>query len=174
MGHNLNSEIRRIEKWCNGKKSPPTKVDIFPTKRCNLNCKFCEFPNTDPEEYKSELETGELLRIVKEARGMNVKTFGIIGGEPFIHKDMIKIMEKVKEGGMDGSITTNGTLLNDEKIKKIINMKWDLLRISIDGIEKTHDKLRGKTGTFSKVIENINRFKQDSRTYPTIEINTVL
>ena len=40
---NVDTEIDRIREWIQGDKAYPTKVDIFPTQKCNLNCKFCEF-----------------------------------------------------------------------------------------------------------------------------------
>lgn len=167
-------EIKRIEKWCEGERAGPTKVDIFPTQKCNLNCRFCEFPNVDPSEYRMELPTEKLLEIVEEAGKLNAKTFGIIGGEPFVKEGIIEIMEKIKDRGMQGSITTNGTLLDGKRVQRIVGMEWDLLRISIDGIGKTHDELRGKEGAFSQVTDALNLFKKYGSSHPTIEINTVL
>lgn len=171
---NFSNEVNRIDKWSLGEKPGPTKVDIFPTQKCNLNCRFCEFPDIDPSEYERELPKRELLEIVRKAGEMDVKTFGIIGGEPFVKGGMVNIMEGIKKYDMQGSITTNGTLLDGDMVKRIVGMEWDLLRISIDGIEETHDRLRGKEGAFSQVIETLDLFKKYDSSHPTIEINTVL
>lgn len=151
----------------------PVKVDIFPTQKCNLNCKFCEFPDIEPEEYQQELSTEKILNIVDEAAELGAKTFGIIGGEPLVKDGMIKIMERIKKNGMNGSMTTNGTLLDTEKVNKIVDMEWDLLRISIDGLASTHDRLRGKDGSFNKIKNSLKKFDEmNGKT--TIQINTVL
>ncbi|MFP4116400.1 MAG: radical SAM/SPASM domain-containing protein [Candidatus Aenigmatarchaeota archaeon] len=163
----------RLQRWSEGKIGRPVKVDIFPTQKCNLNCRFCEFPNVDPKEYKEELPTEKLLEIAGEAGKMGAEVFGIVGGEPFLKEGIIDIMKRVKESGMSGSVTTNGTLLDEESVQRIVDMKWDLLRISIDGVGSTHNKLRGKKGCFSRVTDTLELFKEKNSTYPTIEINTV-
>ena len=105
---------------------------------------------------------------------MGASTFGIIGGEPFVRSDMVELMAAIKNKNMNGSITTNGTLLDQERVKKIVDMNWDLIRISIDGIEDTHDNLRGKKGSFSKLMNTLDLFDEYGGSKPTIEINTVL
>lgn len=151
----------------------PVKVDIFPTQKCNLDCNFCEFPSVDPEEYKKELATEKILEIIDHAADLGAQTFGIIGGEPFVRSDMIDIMEQIKKHDMNGSITTNGTLLTNSKIDRISEIGWDLLRISIDGLADTHDELRGKKGSFLKIKRALDYF-ETKKNKTTIEINTVL
>lgn len=170
----ISTVASRLDDWAKKRDKGPVKVDIFPTQKCNLNCRFCEFPDVDPEEYKKELPSEKLLEIVEEAGEMGAQTFGIVGGEPFTKERILDIMEKAKESGMSGSVTTNGTLLNENSVRRIVDMEWDLLRISIDGIESTHDELRGREGSFQKVLDTLKLFQESGDSYPTVEINTVL
>ena len=174
------SRVRRLLKWADGESDGPHKVDIFFTQRCNLRCRFCEFPNTPAQDLQNELSHEELMRIARDAGRMGARVFGILGGEPFVKlRSLIQVMEEAKRGGMDGSIVTNGTIMDEEAIRALIRMEWDLIRFSIDGVEAaTHDHLRGVPGSFAKSIGVMERLIELKRTLgerlPTMEINTVL
>ncbi|MAG50310.1 hypothetical protein CL621_01555 [archaeon] len=169
--------IERILSWNKGIKQGPIKFDIFLTNKCNLNCKFCAYPRLN--NIKEELNKEKILDLLKEAKELNAKIFGILGGEPFVRKDTIEIMRRAKQYDMDGSLVTNGTLLSEEDLKSITEMHWDLIRFSVDGSKKEiHDFLRGKEDSFSKTttaIKKLQEIKGETETNsPTIEINTVL
>jgi len=169
--------LTRLKNWFNGGIAPPYKFDIFFTNKCNLKCRFCNFPNK--KEYSKELTDDELLSLIRQAGLLGAKVFGVLGGEPFIRKCAIKAMRTAKEYGMAGSLVTNGTLLDETKIREIIDMEWDLIRFSIDGSNaRVHDLLRGVKGSFKKTIRTINLFqkiKEENKClYPTIEMNTVI
>jgi MoaA/NifB/PqqE/SkfB family radical SAM enzyme len=169
----------RVESWFNGRPKKPYKIDFFITERCNLNCRFCNFPLVNKIRYERELTREELLDIVDYCGKNDVGIVGILGGEPFIRKNvLLEVMEKIKEYGIAGSIVSNGTLLDKECMMDLVKIEWDLVRFSLDGIEATHDFLRNKSGSFKTLIstiEKLNEVKKKFKTKkPTIEINTVL
>jgi len=174
------SEIaERVTGWYKEGYAYPYKLDFFVTNRCNLKCRFCQFPLLEQKNYKNELSKDMLFSLINEASKLDVKIIGILGGEPFLRKDVIlPLMSLIKNKGIDGSLVTNGTLLSTKQIKEIIKIKWDLIRFSLDSSsEKLHDFLRGGK-SFNKVILNIKTFqkfkKELSKTIPAIEINTVI
>ncbi len=179
MSH-LEETITRIKKWFEeGTEQEPTKIDVFFTERCNLNCKFCNYSKTTVEIVKQEMSDTTISKLVNEICEMNIKVFGVLGGEPFLRKKiLLESMKKIKQNGINGSIVTNGTLIEENDIEKIVKMEWDLIRFSIDGLEKIHDYLRGKKGAFNKVVNNIETFFKIKRkmnsNFPTIEVNFVL
>ena len=121
----------------------------------------------------------KIIEIVEWCGRNDVKLMGILGGEPFCRKELcLNVMEKIKEYEMEGSITTNGTLLDEEDIRRIVEMQWDLMRFSVDGLEKTHDFLRGKKGCFRTVYEVMRNMKEVKEELgsckPSMEINMVL
>jgi MoaA/NifB/PqqE/SkfB family radical SAM enzyme len=177
MSH-LEETITRIEKWFKGEKQFPTKVDIFFTEKCNFKCKFCNYPKIS-RSIKKELTDEEISRLIDEICEMDIKVFGVLGGEPFLRKKvLLNSMEKIKKYGINGSIVTNGSLLEEKDIERIVKMRWDLIRFSVDGLKKTHDFLRGVSGSFNKVINVIKTFYQVKKklnsNFPTIEVNFVL
>jgi len=164
LGYFMEEKINRLTKWINGERAPPFEVQINPTNKCNLNCIFCR-----PKGYDNIKETGlsaeKWVNIIEEAGKLGVKYCDILGGEPFVEpKKVIHIMEAIKKQGMSGITVTNGTLLTEDIIKKLIEIGWDDLIFSIDGAyPTTHDNLRGKDKVFEKCtnsIRLINHYKE--------------
>lgn len=176
----MEERVENIVRWANGQAAPPVKFDLFLTNRCNLLCQFCHYPFLPESRYKDELSHEEIISLVRQAGEMGAMVFGILGGEPFLRKETcLEAMELGKAGGMSGSLVTNGTLLREKDLRRIIAMGWDLLRFSIDAPESAlHDTLRGIKGSFDKTIRTLStlqRLKSASGSdQPAVEINMVL
>jgi MoaA/NifB/PqqE/SkfB family radical SAM enzyme len=175
----INEIARRVESWLNVKPKNPYKVDFFITERCNLKCRFCNFPLLDRSRYDKELTREELLDIIDYCGRNDVEIVGILGGEPFIRKNvLLEVVRKIKEYCIAGSMISNGTLLDEGIITNLVKIEWDLVRFSLDGTQTTHDFLRNNSGTFKIVVnglKKLDRIKKKLKTNkPTVEINTVL
>jgi radical SAM protein with 4Fe4S-binding SPASM domain len=97
-------------------------------------------------------------KLLKELSELNVKDFRIYGGEPLLRRDIFDIIPVAREYGMQVSIYTNGMILDDEILKKIKRLEVHKIFVSLDGATPiTHDRIRGCSGSFKKVIHNINR-----------------
>lgn len=116
---------------------------------CNLNCKHCRVSEKNDNEKLSLKEAKSLLA---ECWYNGITMLNLSGGEPFLRDDIFEILDYA-EKFEDIVITTNGTLLNEEKCKKLSTYKNIKLSISLDGLEETHDKFRRKKGAFKKVID---------------------
>lgn len=88
--------------------------------------------------------------------------FSFFGGEPLIKKnkmfDLAEFSKKLDSFNLDCSITTNGSLLEENDIKKLINYNCKYLQITLDGSEEQHNNSRTfKNGkpSFSLLIEKI-------------------
>jgi len=89
------------------------------------------------ETIKKELTDKEISRLIDEICEMDIKVFGVLGGEPFLRKKvLLDSMEKIKKNGINGSIVTNGSLLEEKDVERIVKMRWDLIRFSIDGLKE--------------------------------------
>jgi radical SAM protein with 4Fe4S-binding SPASM domain len=134
----------------------PAYVDIEVSNRCNLRCKMCWFhgENGIGDRYRNlEMGTEEILELINQLAVYRPHIyFG--GGEPFIREDFLTIMAQVKSFGLPISFTTNGTLLDQERIQKVAELRVDHINFSIDGPEELHDKLRGQ-GNFRKLLATI-------------------
>lgn len=174
----MDEKIKRLKKWMIGEQAPPTTLELNPTNRCNLRCLSCWL-----REFKAETEElsdEKLLNIVDEASEVGIKEIRIPGsGEPFMRKNIIEVMKRIKEHGMNGLLITNGTIFTKQSIRELVEIGWDCITFSIDSAdEKTHDYLRGVKGSFNKVIEALKEFKRIKnelkKEKPLIRFNTVL
>lgn len=118
---------------------------------CNLNCKHCRVSEKNDNEKLSLKEAKNLLA---ECWYNGITMLNLSGGEPFLRNDIFEILDYAQKFE-DIVITTNGTLLNDEKCKKLSEYKNIKLSISLDGLEETHDKFRRKKGAFKKVVDTL-------------------
>lgn len=116
---------------------------------CNLNCKHCRVSEKNDKE---KLSLKEAKMLLSELWYNGITMLNLSGGEPFLRKDIFELLDYSKKFE-DIVITTNGTLLNEEKCEKLATYPNVRLSISLDGMEETHDKFRRKKGTFQKVID---------------------
>jgi GT2 family glycosyltransferase/MoaA/NifB/PqqE/SkfB family radical SAM enzyme len=143
---------------------------FYLTNRCNQRCSHC-FYSQDINKNISEFSLEEIKKIAKNYYlNTNTKKIlarnicqGFTGGEPFLRNDLLDIISSFrKEGIKYFQINTNGMLT-----EKIVNLSRELLRqnvlfkifISIDGLGKTHDKIRNTPGAFQKAIQTIKELK---------------
>ena len=127
---------------------------------CNLSCKDCYIessPRNDRLLYLSHEDVCKYLNEI-ETSNINCKSIGITGGEPFMNKEIIKIISTCLNKGRELLILTNAMqplqnkkcmLLNFQKNK---NLKF---RVSLDHYTKEkHEKIRGKN-SWDKTINGI-------------------
>lgn len=160
---------------CNIKLTSPKKLVLEPTYRCNQRCLMC---NNWKLSSNNELKLNEIENLFKQAKKVNIKQIILGGGEPLIRNDIFEIIKMANDYGFVTSMVTNGTLLDQRIIKKLL-IDYDLFRIgvSLDGINETHDKLRGMKGAYDKTLRslvNLSKIKQKYNNKTIIYINTVI
>ncbi len=121
------------------------------TYNCNLKCKMCPFWKRSTSDLSLENEKIILKRIYDSG----VCGIAFEGGEPLLRKDLGEILEYARSLPLQTSLITNGTLL-ESKIDEIAKYINGGIYVSIDGLEKTHDEIRGVKGCFRKAIKGIN------------------
>ncbi len=175
---NLTNEIvKRSEKWLEGKPQNLVQLQLNPTDRCNLKCIFCWQRDDFKVNYENELKKERYFQLIDEAADLNVKSMEITGGgEPLCREDVtLSLIKEIKKKNMFGSLITNGTLFNENNIKKIVKSGWDEIIFSLDSpFRETNDKLRAVQGSFDKVIRSIELFNRYKEEKPKICIHTVL
>ena len=129
--------------------------DINVTSHCNLHCEHCFAVNFE-KKGKQPLSIEEYALISKQIQKLGNIMVGFTGGEPVLCRDIEKIIEAFEPKKNYISLITNGTLLNEDKIKRYKEIGVDILTISLDsGIPEEHDAFRGWTGAFKRTLENI-------------------
>ena len=121
------------------------------TYNCNLKCKMCPFWKRSTTDLSTENEKTILRRIYDSG----VCGIAFEGGEPLLRKDLSEILDYSRSLPLQTSLITNGTLL-ESKIDEIARYINGGIYVSLDGIEKTHDIIRGVSGCFKKAIGGIS------------------
>lgn len=141
----------------------------FPvTNRCNLHCKMCGLDNGT---QANELSPQQFCNIFKNRIFKNIHSVGINGGEPFLQKNLYGYIKAVIDSLpklRNIYLISNGTVLSRiltdlPMIKEICstnNIKLTF-SISIDGIDATHDLVRGRNGTFVTVEKTCELIKEN-------------
>ncbi len=137
---------------------------------CNLSCTFCELPEAGKPLLKATVV--ELLTALTQK---GLKKIHYSGGEIFLHPEIFAILEESCALGLQVNLTTNGTLLDREKIKRLTKIKVHSISISLDAAEATlHDALRGKKGAFKATLKAITLLANNDKKRPIIRVNTLV
>jgi radical SAM protein with 4Fe4S-binding SPASM domain len=124
------------------------------TYKCNLNCKHCySDAGNNPRE---ELSTSEAMNVVNQIADFGVTSLAFSGGEPLMRKDFFEVAKHAVDSGLYVSVATNGTLLNEERAKKLKKIGLNYVEISLDGASsKTHDAFRRTPNSFDQAIKGL-------------------
>jgi len=128
---------------------PPRAMLISPTMRCNLNCYGCY---AGDYSRQGELETEEIHRIFNEAEEMGIHLVIVLGGEPFLRKDLFDIYREHPR--MFFHVFTHGGFLDEAMVERIASLGNVSPAISLEGYEEETDQRRGK-GHFQKVMRGM-------------------
>lgn len=174
------SPLQRIARWGPDKTSGPWRITLFPTNRCNLTCSICWQRGVAGLDSSKETSDERLLELVDEAAELGVHDWCIIGGgEPLIRGDLVMEMcRRIRNYGMNGVLQTNGTLLNEARIRQLLDIGWSEVNVSLDGPTlEINDEIRSK-GSFAKATKNIRLLSEMKRergcTKPVVSLYTVL
>jgi MoaA/NifB/PqqE/SkfB family radical SAM enzyme len=153
----------------------PETIVIDTSYLCNLQCKMCHQNSDDfkmPDKPHIELDlVKRLLPLCKDSGSVYLLGYG----EPLMHPKIYEIVNLIKDYCPDTkvSFTSNGVLMNDRNINKLIDGRLDLISISMDGpeLERGHQK--------SEITyKNVRRLKEIKAergvNYPEIHIGFVL
>jgi len=141
------------------KFSAPFLVVWNYTNSCNLGCRHCYQKAGEVQE--EELSTEERLAIVDQLIHEEVAFIAFSGGEPLLREDLYKVAARASEGGIYVSIATNGTLLTEERVKKLVNHGVKYVQISLDSPNPNiHDDFRGARGAWDRTVRGIKNCVQ--------------
>lgn len=128
------------------------------TQRCNLHCAHC-YADSHDKDYPDELSTEEGLRLIGQLAEFGVPTVLFSGGEPLSRPDLLDLATAARDAGLRTVLSTNGTLIDDEKAAAIADAGFSYVGISFDGIGALHDKMRGKKGAYDDALRGIRAAK---------------
>ncbi len=131
--------------------SSPVIVSWEITKACNLRCSHCASMVSEGRE----LDTDEALDLIDFMHEQGVFILSFSGGEPFLRDDFFMLLERAREKGIEIGVTTNGTLLDENTVRRLSTLEPFNVHISIDGVGDVHDSFRNRPGVFESSIRSL-------------------
>jgi radical SAM protein with 4Fe4S-binding SPASM domain len=131
------------------------------TLRCNLQCRHCIYECSSRSKYP-EISAGEVIsffRNVADNFNPNDYTVGITGGEPLIREDLFEVVTELNRLGFKWSLATNGMLISDPVVEKLVRHKVAAVMVSLDGPAEVHNGLRENKESFSRAVQAIKRLR---------------
>jgi MoaA/NifB/PqqE/SkfB family radical SAM enzyme len=181
----------------------PLYVQIGTVNSCNYRCTFCwdqpsfvpkDAPYTDKaaEEYytkhpaidrnKAHMEYGMFTDLVDDLYSMGTRKVKFIGrGESFLHKRFMEMVEYVKARNFTVSITTNGSLVTDDNVRRLVELGVEEMYVSVNaGTAPTYNEIHLRTPpeAFDKIkrtLSLISRTKRERKSrYPILNLSYVI
>lgn len=133
------------------------KGEVFPPflyisiiNSCNLRCTGCWVDVGAPQ---AKISFEEMDRLIKNAKRHGNVFFGILGGEPFMHPDLMRILAAHPDCYFQ--IFTNGQFIDDEAAREMRRIGNATPLISVEGNEVVSDQRRGREGVLNKTLAGI-------------------
>jgi radical SAM protein with 4Fe4S-binding SPASM domain len=135
------------------------------TLRCNLACRHCGSDclrdNTTRDRELAPEAIKRQLAAIAGRHDPRTITFAIIGGEPLMRPDIDEVGAFAASLGFSWGITTNGMLLDADRLASLKASGLSTIAVSLDGLEDEHDTLRQHKGAFRRVSEALSRLVAD-------------
>jgi MoaA/NifB/PqqE/SkfB family radical SAM enzyme len=129
--------------------------------RCNLTCRHCFISCSPTNHTFGFLDLAAVERLLEESVRLGVKEYYFTGGEPFLNRDIVPILEQTLQYG-PATVLTNGTVFKDADLERLRRADeaspYSLeFRLSLDGFTAAdNDALRG-TGTFERILRGLRQ-----------------
>ena len=136
------------------------KVDLELTYRCNLNCRHCY--NTPA--FQQELSTEEWKNAMDQLADMGCIDLAFTGGEVFVRKDFMELLEYACKKEFSIRLKTNGTLITKEIARQLSQAKPYLVDVEISmygTTAATHDWFVQKEGRFDRIKESVKYLRDE-------------
>ncbi len=143
-------------------KNSPFYVQFYVSKHCNLRCRMCNIveANADLAPFPGD----RIEDIARNLRRIGVGVVLLTGGEPFLRKDIDRIVQTFKAYNLDIRLQTAGLYSQREKIKRCAELGVTDINVSLDSLDRSFsDSINGVEGSFDNAIRTIAYI---SRTFP--------
>jgi MoaA/NifB/PqqE/SkfB family radical SAM enzyme len=150
------------------RREAPAYYTYYTTLRCNLNCEMC-YQRDQRKQVTQELSFQEAVAMFD--RVTNLERVNLIGGEVFVRRDALDLMEYLDAREVITYVTTNGTLLDAKRIERLLALRYLLgVTVSLDALENSHPATRGHKSDPDTIMDVIRRLARGTE----VRVNSVL
>ncbi|MFW9893857.1 MAG: radical SAM protein [Candidatus Thorarchaeota archaeon] len=153
--HPITADFKTSTSLSRSHLSAPASILWDITYACNLSCKQCLSSAGRPLD--DELILDEIKEILDDLAKLKVFNICFLGGEPLMREDFIEILRYASQYNFGLSFSTNGVLIDDQMLEDLEDLKVFQVQVSLDGLEETHNQIRGLPNSFQLAVEAIKR-----------------
>lgn len=136
-------------------KNKPLYVHYGITHRCNLRCRMCDIYRDAKEN--EELDITQIEKVFEVLRRLGIVYVSIGGGEPFLRKDLLEVIQLLRRKGFMIRLLTNGTVFDEGLIKNLVSAGLKEFSLSLDTLDiQKQDYICNYENTWEKVIRSID------------------
>lgn len=147
----------------------PQEIWLNVTNACNLRCITCF--KAAGTSYRHEMSLAMIRDVIDQIVELGVDYVVVSGGEPFIRRDTLDVIEYLVEHEIRAHVITNGTFIDEGVAARLGEIRPWRIQVSLDGsCPEVNDRIRG-AGAFDKTIRGAKLLVAqdlDVRLYPTI------
>ena len=141
-------------------QSVPPFISIAATYRCQCRCAHCSVTGRRRDD-DNELTTGEIQRVIDQAKRLGILQVTFTGGEPLLREDVAELVRYAHDRGLLTRINTNGLLLSRDRVSELKKAGITQCAVSIDDPDPDiHDRLRGVQGLHNRALEGIRNLRR--------------
>jgi len=118
---------------------------------CNLRCQGCW---VDVAAERTEIDLETLNRTIREAKAHGNAFFGILGGEPFMHPQLLDLLAEHPDCYFQ--VFTNGQFITEKVAQRLKELGNATPLISIEGREITSDERRGNKEVLNRTLRGLD------------------
>ncbi len=128
------------------------------TLRCNAGCEFCGSRCSSGLTCDVDGDTVyHTFQRIADAYPAESIMVNVTGGEPLLRHDLFDVMKRVHRLGFPWGMVTNGSLINDSVIRKMMDSGMSTISVSIDGLFEAHERVRKLPDSFQRIINSIKK-----------------
>ena len=121
---------------------------------CDYKCQMCGHWR----EPVHRITTEQALAAVRDAVALGARSLILSGGEPTLHKGLVRIVEEAARLGLRVTLATNGGGLAEGKLAALVAAGVAQFNVSVDSPDPAHhDALRGVPGSFERILDGARR-----------------
>ncbi len=146
----------------------PLAVDLYITRRCNLNCIYCFADaryqgNQTISDRCNEMSHDRINFLIDQIAEFEIKNITLTGGEPTLRPELVEIIRHLTNYNIEVFLATNAYSMSHKLAQELRDAGLREIQVKLDAANpKTQDKLSRVKGSYEKLIKGIEILKKHS------------
>ncbi len=152
----------------------PKIIEFELTNHCNYKCIMCPTGLNTAKRSRGYMKEEIYHKILGEMKNYKTAVKFVGQGEPFMHPNAMSYIEQMKKTGILVHITTNGSFLTEDMMRRLVEIEVDSIKFSFQGVNADGYQLFRQKNVFEEYLACIRRFSEIRGTsaFPFLTIGT--